>query len=233
MNWPDDYLIPGIEPYHVEEAGIIYCGDCRDILPLFPKVNLVLTDPPYDVHAGRGGGCFGNRNHLVNTGGFTDGGCDYGFLANMNNWFCFCSKKQLRALIEKAENCDNFNILTWCKPNPVPTCNNKYLPDLEFIVHGFEKGRLFGNMKIKSSYSIIPCGQKETSHPNEKPKRLINKLVNLGTIKQEIILDPFLGSGTTAVAAKELGRKFIGIEISEEYCAIAVKRLRQGVLNFG
>lgn len=45
--WPDDYLIPGLDPYHVEDAGIIYCADCRDILPHLPKVDLVLTDPPY------------------------------------------------------------------------------------------------------------------------------------------------------------------------------------------
>ena len=49
MNFPDDYLIPGIEPYHVEDAGIIYCADCRDILPHLPKVDLVLTDPPYGL----------------------------------------------------------------------------------------------------------------------------------------------------------------------------------------
>ena len=67
-----------------------------------------------------------------------------------------------------------------------------------------------------------------TGHPTQKNLKLIKRLIEIR--EADIILDPFLGSGTTALAAKELGRKFIGIEISEEYCKIAVKRLRQGVL---
>jgi len=232
MNWPDDYLIPGITPFHQEEEGIIYCGDCREILPKLPRVDLVLADPPYDVHAGKCGGCFGNRKSLVNTGGFTDGGCDYEFLFNIPNWFCFCSRKQLRVLLGIAENCERFNILSWCKPNPIPTCNNKYLPDIEFIVHGYQSGRLFGGMSIKSCFFVHPCGRKETEHPNEKPTALIRKLINLGTLLGEIVCDPYLGSGTTAVAAKELGRRFICVDIEEKYCEIAVKRLRQGILNY-
>src|SRR5512135_1635175 len=58
-KWPDDYLIPGIPPYHQEDAGIIYCADCRDILPHLPKVDLVLTDPPYGINMSGGFGGFG------------------------------------------------------------------------------------------------------------------------------------------------------------------------------
>ena len=57
MIWPDDYLIHGVEPFHQEEAGIIYCGDCREILPKLPKVDLVLTDPPYGINLGNNKSC--------------------------------------------------------------------------------------------------------------------------------------------------------------------------------
>jgi site-specific DNA-methyltransferase (adenine-specific) len=140
---------------------------------------------------------------------------------------------QLATVISHAEKRDRFNLLAWCKPSPVPTYCNKYLPDIEFIVHGFGSGRLYGNYAVKSSYFVHPCGGKETSHPNEKPIPLMRKLVKLGTQRGDCILDPFAGSGTTLRAAKDLGRQAIGIEIEEKYCRIAANRLRQEVLSFG
>jgi site-specific DNA-methyltransferase (adenine-specific) len=217
-------------PYYRDDAVTIYHGDCREILPQLPMVDLVLTDPPYEVHAGKGGGCFGDRDHLIKTGGFTNNGVDFSFLDSVANWFCFCSRLQLRELLGRAENCERFNLLIWCKPNPVPTCNNKYLPDVEFIVHGFSSGRLFGNMEVKSNFMVYPCGNKESAHPNEKPLLLLHKLVHLGTKEGETILDPFAGSGTTGRAAKNLGRKCILIEREERYCKIAAKRMQQEVL---
>jgi DNA modification methylase len=64
-------------------------------------------------------------------------------------------------------------------------------------------------------------------HPTEKPTKLIEKMIEKFSDKTNLILDPFCGSGTTLVAAKRLGRKAIGIEISEKYCKIAIDRLRQ------
>lgn len=74
--------------------------------------------------------------------------------------------------------------------------------------------------------------QEKTSHPCQLPIELVSRLIGATTVANSgwIVLDPFLGSGTTAVAAKQLGRKYIGIEISEKYCAIAKERLRQGEL---
>jgi len=72
----------------------------------------------------------------------------------------------------------------------------------------------------------------ERSHPAQKPIGLIRQLVEVSSREYSAILDPFMGSGTTLVAAKQLGRRAIGIEIEERYCAIAVQRLRQRVLDF-
>ena len=218
-----------IESYFQKDDITIYCGDCLEIMPQLEPVDLVLTDPPYDIHAGRGGGCFGNRDHLIKTGGFTDGGVDYSFLYGIASWFCFCSIKQLSSLLMLATECDHMNLLTWNKTNPVPTCNNKYLPDVEYIVHGFANGRLFGKFVDKSTFHLYSCGNKETEHPNEKPKTVISRLLRLGSEEGDIILDPFLGSGTTLVAAKELGRKAIGIEIEEEGCEISANRVEKAI----
>jgi len=218
------------EPYFEDSAVTIYHGDCAEILPHLGTFDLLLTDPPYLIRAGNGGREFGNRDHLVNTGGFTDGGVSYSFLADVSNWFCFCSRQQLPELLTQAERRHRWNLLTWCKPNPVPTCCNKYLPDVEFVVHGFAKGRLFGEMAHKSSFIVHPCGNKETSHPNEKPLTIVQKLVVLGSQPGETILDPFAGSGTTGRAAKDLGRKAVLIEREERYCEIAARRMAQEVL---
>jgi len=220
-----------MKPYYQDSAVTLYHGDCREIVPTLGKFDLLLTDPPYDIHAGKGGGCFGSRDHLVNTGGFTDGGVDFEFLTGVPNWFCFCSRLQLPALLGVAQASPRWNLLTWCKPNPVPTCNNKYLPDVEFVVHGFTSGRLFGDMAVKSCFMLYPCGNKETQHPNEKPLALVEKLVTLGTQIGETILDPFAGSGTTGRSAKDLGRKCTMIEREEKYCEIAAKRMAQEVFN--
>lgn len=207
----------------------LYLGDCMDILPTLDKVDAVITDPPYLIHAGKGGGAFGNRAHLVKTGGFTDEGVSYDFLSSYENWFVFCSRLQLPELLDIATKKSRWNLITWAKPNPVPTCNNKYLPDVEYVVHAFGKGGLHGEMKDKQSFFLENAGQKTTNHPNEKPISLMEKLVKLGSNSQKTILDPFMGSGTTGVAAIQMGRKFIGIERESKYFDIACKRIEQAV----
>jgi DNA modification methylase len=202
-------------------------GDCFELMKALPDsgVDALITDPPYLVDGGTGGGCFGRRDHFRRIGGFTDGGCDFSFLARFDNWFSFCSRRQLADVLKYAMRCDRYNVITWCKPNPVPTCNNKYLPDVEFVVHGFKSGHLYGSYDDKSSFFIHPCGQNTTSHPNEKPLPLMEKLVALATVDGDTILDPFCGSGTTLVAARRLRRHYLGFEISAEYCVMARERL--------
>lgn len=217
------------KPYYQDEYVTLYHGDCREILPELGTFDLLLTDPPYLLPGMKGAGCFGNRPALKNTQGFTDGGFDSSVLDGFENWFCFCSKHNLHELLEKAK-LGRWSILQWCKPNPVPTCNNTYLSDVEYCVHQFQKGRLFGEMKDKSLFFVHRAGDKETSHPNEKPLSLIRKLVILGTRVGETILDPFAGSGTTGRAAKDLGRKCTLIEREEKYCEIAANRMSQEVL---
>ena len=86
---------------------------------------------------------------------------------------------------------------------------------------------------MKHIRSVYYCENSQNGfHPNEKPLKLMYYLMKTFSNDNSIILDPFMGSGTTLVAAKELGRKAIGIEIEEKYCEIAVRRLAQEVLPF-
>lgn len=211
-----------------KERGVtLYCGDCLKILPELSGIDAVVTDPPYEVRAGCGGGEFGTRDHLLKTGGFTDGGCDYSFINGFKNWMVFCSRKQLPKLIPLADTFPRWNLITWCKPNPVPTCCNKYLPDVEYVVHGFQPNRLFGEFSDKSCFKVHPCGDSETDHPNEKPVEIMHKLIRLCSQRGETLLDPYMGSGTTGIACLRTGRKFIGIEIDPKYYQIAEDRIKR------
>lgn len=227
-----------ISPYYQDDSVTLYCADCRDIINSLPRIDVLITDPPYllELHGG-GGGALGKRDVFLQTSGFTDKGVDYSFIEKIRygkhmypSWFCFCSRLQLPKLLKIASKNKRWNVITWGKTNPVPTCNGKYLSDTEYIVHVWDEGRLFGDMPDKSSFFVYRVGDKETEHPNEKPLALIQKLVRLGSRPGDIILDPFAGSGTTGKAAKILGRKAILIEREEKYCEIIVKRLAQEYL---
>ena len=93
----------------------------------------------------------------------------------------------------------------------------------------------FKRMPIKYTcinHGFIKDSKEHKSHPTQKPLKLITQIVNDFSDEDNILLDPFMGSGTTLRAAKDLGRKSIGIELEEKYCEIAVERLRQEVLAF-
>jgi len=211
----------------------IYNGDCLEILPLLPKVDLVVTDPPYEVWA-KNCRLAGDRAYLKDiTTAAIDKGFDEKILTKFNNWFCFCSRKQLLKILEIAHaGGGNWMLLTWNKTNPTPLTNNNYLPDTEYIVHKYESGRLFGEYRDKSRFIVYPVEQNGFDHPTVKPLRVINKLFKLGSKESETILDPFLGSGTTLVACKELKRNGIGIEISPKYCEVAKQRLQNTIVPF-
>jgi DNA modification methylase len=215
------------EVAHKEVIGnaTLWLGDCRDILPTLGKVDVCLTDPPYEIVM-TGGGIGAKRQYTRDTTGFTDCGFDYQILDKFNNWACFGTLKQVPQLIEKVGD-RRWMLVTWNKPNPTPLCNGNYLPDTEYIVHAWRKGGLHGGYKDKSRFIVHPVNDVEDgTHPNEKPLRVMYKMVNLVSGSGSIVLDPFMGSGTTGVAAIQLGRKFIGIEIDPTYFEIACRRIR-------
>lgn len=126
-----------------------------------------------------------------------------------------------------------FNILVWCKTNPTPFANDNFLPDIEYCLVFREKGKtkLNDGYKLKSKWWLSATNvedKKNYEHATIKPLELVERHIKLSTKENDIVLDPFLGSGTTALAAKHLGRQYIGFEINEKYFKIATDRL-QGI----
>lgn len=222
------------KPYY-EHAGItIYHGDCREVLPTLDPVDLVLTDPPYELTA-TGGGIGAKRQYLHDITDHIDAGFDMSLLAEFPNWFCFCAKAQLRELLAAADNGGRWSLITWNKPNPTPLVNGNYLPDTEYIVHRFASSKnLYGRYSDRSRFIVHPAEQNgDLGHPTVKPLGVISRLLKVGSDCGQVILDPFMGSGSTLRACKDLQRIAIGIEIEERYCEIAAKRLSQEVMDFG
>lgn len=138
----------------------------------------------------------------------------------------------------KKEGIRTRTIFTWCKSNPVPSFRKvNYLSATEYLWIGSKGTKAwtfnFKMQKEMKNFMITANGSsyKETKHPTEKPLSLIKYLIEIHSNKDDLILDCFMGSGTTALACKQLGRNFIGIEAIKEYVDMANQRLNQEVLQ--
>ena len=131
----------------------------------------------------------------------------------------FVDKKQCRC-----------NILVWCKTNPTPATNNNWLPDVEYCLCIKGKGcpRYNDGYDLKSKWYISPLNKSDKDlyqHPTIKPLELVERHLKHSTKEGDTVLDCFMGSGTTGVACRNLGRNFIGIELEERWFDIAKKRI--------
>lgn len=145
--------------------------------------------------------------------------------------YIWCSKNQILDLMEyfvRDRNCI-FEIFTWHKTNPTPTHNNCYPPDTEYCLLFREKGTgMGGTMKTLKKWYVSSANvsdKKLYNHPTIKPLEVVKNHIINSTKENDIVLDCFCGSGTTCLAAKETGRRYIGMEIDPEYHKIAVNRL--------
>ena len=232
------------------EIDNIYNEDCYSAIHDIPdkSIDLIYTDIPYDLESNGGGGCFGSKKRdyhseyesvSQNTENKIAFGIDYAILDEMCRImkriyiyiYIWCSKKQIPHLLNYFLNkgC-NYDLLTWHKTNPIPTCNNKYLSDTEYCLMFRENGTDVNNgtFDTKSKYYISPInkGDKDLyNHPTIKPLEFVKNHIINSTKENDIVLDLFAGSGTTLVAAKELNRHYLGFEINKEYYNIAVDRL--------
>ena len=213
------------KPYYEEPGITIYHGDCREILPHLPKVDLVLTDPPYGI--GEDGGL---KARYRMGDGRTKGIIKH----EKMEWDTTRPPK------------DVFDSMLGIAPI-VMICGGNYFADLLPASPGwlywdkrmggdFSDGELIYTNRDAGlrSFTMHPFeglrGGKDRQHPTQKPTELMKWCISFAP-NAHTILDPFMGSGTTLRAAKDLGRKCIGIEIEEKYCEIAARRLGQEVLD--
>jgi len=211
------------KPYYEEKGITIYHGDCREILPHLPPVDLVLTDPPYGISY--------QSNHRVDWQRKPKIHGDEEFpmwifedIKPRVALFVWCRWDQMR-LFPRPK-----SFIAWDK-------GNHSMGDLEHEFGRRWEGCAFypgpeHAFRRRPADVIVANRVNPASliHPNEKPVEAITPIIDSHV--GETILDPFMGSGTTLRAAKDLGRKAIGIEIEEKYCEIAAKRLRQEVFDF-
>lgn len=148
------------------------------------------------------------------------------------NIFIWCSKEQIVDILNYWTNSKdkiNFEILVWAKDNPTPLCNNTWLPDIEHCLYFREKGvKLNDGYENKSKWYSSPINKRDKDlfeHPTIKPLNLVKRHLLHTTQPNDIVADFFLGSGTTAVACKEIDRQFIGFELEKKWYDIAVDRL--------
>lgn len=254
-----------IEPYYDRDGITIYHGDCLEVLPQLAQVDHVITDPPYNVSA-RGVG--GRANTTVGRVPRKDGTHreivrDFGewdhewdprpFLAEARRLvapggtlIAFTSEFLVQSYVRAG--LEHRSMLYWRKTNPAPNFRKQIVRAVEQAVWQTQGGDWTFNGSgyrpniwdgpILNGYSVVNNDEARV-HPTQKPLWLMREWIELFTDPGDLILDPFMGSGTTLRAAKDLGRRAIGIEMSNEigadgvdrrYCDIAVERLRQGVL---
>lgn len=219
-------------------------GDCTQVLKQIPSssIDCIITDPPYDVSIS-GGGTVNNVKKLNKSlSDLSAANIDSGYdIITLNkefirvmkqiNIYIWCNKKQIKDyfnLYVNEYNC-KFEIICWHKTNALPTYSNKYLSDTEYCLYFHKGGEVHpGCYEDAKTYYLSPINiadKKLYGHPTIKPLDIIEKFVRNSTNKGDVILDPFMGSGTTGLACKNNDRNFIGIEINEQYFTVAQKRI--------
>lgn len=213
-------------PYYADEAVTIYHGDCRDIAPLV-SADVVITDPPYGI-AYSSGWSKETREHAAEiVGDATTELRDWAILKFADKPAAYFATPRCRLPMEPRA------LLVWDKGEAagMGDLSIPWKPNWEVIWIGGDGWTGTRSSSVMRGASMATTSAMGRCHPHEKPVWLLSALI--AKAPPGIILDPFMGSGTTLRAAKDLGRKAVGIEIEEKYAEIAARRMQQEVLPFG
>lgn len=244
---------PSLPTPYYEHAGMtIYHGDCVEILPALDSVDHMITDPPYSEHT--------HAKQWIGAA-LTSSGAPRVATAHKELGFEPLTLELMREICRQTARITSRWTLAFCDIESIWLWRDQIgAAGLEYVRSCIwdkvdSAPQFTGDRPANSAEAIIcahPSGKKEWNgggarsvvrhavnaergpkpHPSTKPESLMAELIQLFTDQGDTILDPFMGSGTTLVAAKRLGRQAIGIEREEKYCEIAAKRLAQEALDF-
>ena len=239
-------------PYY-DHAGItIYHGDSKDVLTGLPLYvaegyKVLITDPPYSLPWKYGRNKGPNSNRLMEFDFNNKGAATPDIVEVLDLCFhaiealhIFCGDIQYGYIAERAlTHRMTVKPWAWVKDCPPPAApGNWWTSGFELAMYGFKQGAWFGdsnparrNVYHSDTYRHGQPGK--VDHPTQKWLPMIRFIVESIAPPDGLVLDPFMGSGTTLRAAKDLGRKAIGIELEERYCEISAKRLSQEILPWG
>ena len=220
-------------------------GDCLEKMKDIPdgSIDMVLTDCPYKIVAGGATNKKGKHGVLTQSKAITSGKMFkhndikfidwltelYRVLKEQTHCLIMINGRNLKQLQVDAESAGfKFqNLLVWKKNNVTP--NRYYMQSCEFVLFLKKGGSKTINDGGSSNFLEYPNIIGNKKHPSEKPVSLMEHLIANSTNEEELVLDPFMGSGTTGVACKSLNRNFIGIELDEDYFKIAEKRINENL----
>lgn len=226
-----------MNPYYSDDVVTLYHADCLEILP-YLSADLLVTDPAYKVISG--GSNTGKMNRPVGILAKNDGKIFrhndispqeyaplfFSLLSDPSHAYVFTNNINLEDSLREFRfaGFGFHNLLWWHKSNAVT--NRWYMKDGEPILF-FHKGAAFQveDCSIKATFTDPSVHPIRKLHPTEKPVSLMEKIIRQSAKKDDVVLDPFAGSGATLVAARNLGQKAIGIELSEYYCEVIAARL--------
>lgn len=206
------------------------------------RVHHIITDPPYNISKPNNFPSMRQRRQGVDFGVW-DKGFDlvswipqYVEILDKNgSMIVFCSYRFISLIAQALESSNMLvkDILIWQKSNPMPrNITRRYVQDLEFAVWAVKSGAKWVFNKpsdmpyLRSIFThSLVSGKEKLGHPTQKSLKLMKDLIQIHTNPNEIVLDPFMGSGSTGAACLELGREFIGIERDKKFFTMAQKRL--------
>lgn len=212
------------------KTNVIYQGDCLGVMKDMENdcVDLLLTDIPY-------GGVNRKSNGLRNLDKKDADIFKMDLSAlikemvrvTKGSGYIFCGWEQLSNIISIFRELEISNrVIVWKKTNPSPmNGQNIWLSGIELAAY-FKKKNATYNQHCKNCVVEFPSGRGKI-HPTEKPLKLFKHLIEVSSNLGDIVFDPFLGSGTTAVGCMELGRNYIGVELNEEYYKMAETRIKE------